>query len=164
MSIEVISEHSNPLLHRKDAKLIVHHDSTGTPDRSGIKKIGADHFKTQPERVYVRSVKTRTGGSSAICHVEIYDDTKFAERIVPAYIKNRNLPIGQRISRKKGEEEKPAPAAAPKPAPPEKKAETPKQAPPKEVKPPPTENKTAAKTETKPAPKASSKPESKPKS
>jgi ribosomal protein S24E len=170
LSVEIIAEHVNPLLGRKDAKLIVHHEGSGTPDRLAIRKIASDHFKTQQDKVYVRSVRTRTGGSSAICQVEIYGDSKLADRIVPAYVKNRNLPKEQRVSRKKGaDEEKPAPAA-PKPAAPEKKAEPAKPvpakeskpAPAKESKPTPAETKTPAKPEAKPA-KPSAKPDTKPK-
>ena len=176
MSVEIIAEHVNPLLGRKDAKLIVHHEGSGTPDRLAIRKIASDHFKTQQDKVYVRSVRTRTGGSSAICQVEIYGDSKLADKNVPAYIKNRNLPKDQRVSRKKGaEEEKPAPAApkpaAPKPAAPEKKAEPAKPAPARESKPAPAkdskpapaETKTPAKPETKPAAKPPAKADTKPK-
>ena len=169
MSVEIIAEHVNPLLGRKDAKLIVHHEGSGTPDRLAIRKIASDHFKTQQDKVYVRSVRTRTGGSSAVCQVEIYGDSKLADKNVPAYIKNRNLPKAQRVSRKKGaEEEKPAPAA-PKPAAPEKKAEPTKPAPAKESKPAPAkdskpaqaETKTPAKPEAKPAAKSPAKPDTK---
>jgi ribosomal protein S24E len=171
LSVEIIAEHVNPLLGRKDAKLIVHHEGSGTPDRLAIRKIASDHFKTQQDKVYVRSVRTRTGGSSAVCQVEIYSDSKLADKNVPAYIKNRNLPKEQRVSRKKGaEEEKPAPAA-PKPAAPEKKAEPAKPAPAKESKPAPAkdskpapaETKTPAKPEAKPAAKPPAKPDTKPK-
>jgi len=183
LSVEIIAEHVNPLLGRKDAKLIVHHEGTGTPDRLAIRKIASDHFKTQQDKVYVRSVRTRTGGSSAVCQVEVYGDSKLADKIVPAYIKNRNLPKDQRLSKKKGaEEEKPA-AAAPKPAAPEKKAEPAKPAaapapskeskpaPAKESKPAPAkeskaaqaETKAPAKPEGKPPAKAPAKPDAKPK-
>ena len=163
MSVEIISEHVNVLLGRKDAKLIVHHEGTGTPDRLAIRKIASDHFKAQPEKVYVRSVQTRTGGSSAVCQVEVYDDSKQAEKIVPAYVKNRNLPPGQRVSRKKGpEDEKPAAPAAKAPAP-EKKAEPAKPAAPaKESKPVPAETKPTTKPEAKPASKPEAKPAGKP--
>jgi len=181
LSVEIIAEHVNPLLGRKDAKLIVHHEGSGTPDRLAIRKIASDHFKTQQDKVYVRSVQTRTGGSSAVCQVEIYGDSKNADKMVPAYIKNRNLPKEQRVSKKKGaEDEKPA-AAAPKPAAAEKKAEPakPAPAPAKESKPAPTkeskpapaetktpakpEGKPAAKPEAKPAAKSPAKPDAKPK-
>ena len=163
MSVEIISEHVNVLLGRKDAKLVVHHEGSGTPDRLAIRKIASDHFKTQQDKVFVRSVQTRTGGSSAVCQVEVYDDSKVAGQIVPAYVKNRNLPPGQRVSRKKGpEDEKPA-APAPKTPAPEKKAEPAKPAAPaKESKPAPAESKPSTKPETKPSAKPDAKPAARP--
>jgi len=166
LSVEILAEHVNPLLGRKEAKLIIHHEGTGTPDRLAVRKIASDHFKTQQDKVYVRSVRTRTGGSSAVCSVEVYNDSKLAEKIVPAYVKNRNLPKGQRVSRKKGAEEEKAAPAAPKPPAPEKKAEPAKPAPAKESKPAPAKESKPAPAETKPSTKpeakTSTKPEAKP--
>ena len=162
MSFEVVEEHTNSLLGRREAKLVVHHEGAGTPDRLTVRKLASEHFKAPVDRVFVRSIATRTGGSSATCMVEIYTDEK-AAGIVPAYLKNRMLPKDQRVAKKKTEEEKPAaPAArAPKPAaekkaeakPAEKKEEA-KAAPAKEAKPPAKkEDKPAATKEAKPAAK-----------
>ena len=159
MSFEVVEEHTNNLLGRREAKLVVHHEGAGTPDRLTVRKLASEHFKTPVDRVFVRSIATRTGGSSATCMVEIYQDEKSAD-IVPAYLKNRMLPKDQRVAKKKTEEE-PRPAApaakAPKPAaekkaeakPAEKKEEA-KTAPAKEAKPAGKDEKPAAK-EAKPA-------------
>ena len=118
--MEVVEERVNSLLHRREAKLVVHHEGAGTPDRITVRKLVSDHFKAGLDQVYVRSIATRTGGSSALCVVEVYEDAKSAG-IVPAYVKNRNLPKDQRVAKQKKEAEpKPAPPA-PKPA--EKKAE-----------------------------------------
>ena len=116
MSLEVLEERVNPLLGRREAKLRIHHEGSGTPDRLTVRRLASDHFKAPVDRVFVKSISTRTGGSSALCAVEVYDDARGAERIVPAYLKNRNLPKAQRVSKKKGEETKPAAAPAPKPA------------------------------------------------
>ena len=160
MSLEVLEEHQNNLLGRREAKIVVHHEGQGTPDRISVRKLAAEHFKAQFDRVYVRSIATKTGGSIAVCVVELYQDAKAAE-IVPDYLKNRNLPKDQRVAKKKKEaEEKPA-APAPKAAaaekkpaeakPAEKKVET-KPSPAKDSKPatPPKEAKPAVKPETKP--------------
>jgi len=175
LSMEVVEEHVNSLLHRREAKLVVHHEGAGTPDRITVRKLASDHFKAGLNQVYVRSIATRTGGSSALCVVEVYEDPKSAE-IVPAYVKNRNLPKDQRVSKQKKEVE-PRPAApAPKPKPaaekkaeakPAEKKEEAKPAPAKEGKPAPSkeakppagkEEKPAAGKETKPAAKAEPKP------
>ena len=159
MSLEVLQEHRNNLLGRREAKLVVHHEGKGTPDRLSIRKLASEHFKADYDRVYVRSIATRTGGSSALCVVEVYDDAK-AAGIVPDYLKNRNLPKDQRVSKKKKEaEEKPA-APSPRPAaekkaegkPAEKKEESKPSPAPKEAKPAPgaKEAKPAAKQDAKP--------------
>jgi len=152
LSFEVVAEHTNNLLGRREAKLVVHHEGAGTPDRLTVRKLASEHFKAQLENVFVRSIATRTGGSSATCMVEIYQDAKSAD-IVPAYLKNRMLPKDQRVAKKKTEEEKPAaPAAkAPKPAP-EKKAEAKPAEKKEEAKPAPgKEAKAAPAKEAKPA-------------
>ncbi len=175
MSFEVVEEHTNNLLGRREAKLVVHHAGAGTPDRLTVRKLASEHFKAPVDRVFVKSIATRTGGSSATCMVEIYQDAKSAD-IVPAYLKNRMLPKDQRVAKKKTEEEKAAaPAArAPKPAaekkaeakPAEKKEEA-KPAPAKEAKPAPgKETKSPAGKDEKPAATKEAKPskaESKPK-
>jgi len=160
MSLEVLEEHQNNLLGRREAKIVVHHEGQGTPDRISVRKLASQHFKADFDRVYVRSIATKTGGSSALCVVEVYQDAKAAE-VVPAYLKNRNLPKDQRVAKKKKEaEEKPAapapkaPAAEKKPAdakPAEKKEEA-KPATGKDSKPatPAKEGKPATKPEAKP--------------
>ena len=136
-----------------------------------MRKLASEHFKAPVDRVFVKSIATRTGGSSATCMVEIYQDAKSAD-IVPAYLKNRMLPKDQRVAKvKKEAEPKPAPpppkpAAKKEEAKPADKKEEAKPAPAKEAKPAPAreakppagkEEKPAAGKEAKPA-KAESKP------
>jgi ribosomal protein S24E len=172
LSFEVVEEHTNNLLGRREAKLVVHHEGAGTPDRLTVRKLASEHFKSPIDRVFVRSIATRTGGSSATCMVEIYTDAKAAE-IVPAYLKNRMLPKDQRVAKVKKEAEPKPAAPAPKPkaekkaeAKPAEKKEEAKPAPAKDTKLPAgkeakpaggKEEKPAATKEAKPA-KAESKP------
>ena len=122
MSLQVLDEKVNPLLGRREVRLVIQHLGAGTPDRVTVRKMASDHYKTTMEQVYVRSIATRTGGSNAVCIVEVYDKPQIKGKSVPAFVKNRNLPKDQRVSKGKKSEEtaKPAPAApkpaAPKPA------------------------------------------------
>ena len=132
MSLQILDEKVNPLLERREVRLIIQHLGAGTPERVTVRKMASDHYKTSMEQVYVRSIATRTGGSNAVCVIEVYDKPQVKGKSVPAFVKNRNLPKDQRISKgKKGEETAkpaPAPATAPKPAAPkpaEKPAGTP---------------------------------------
>jgi ribosomal protein S24E len=117
MSLQVLDEKVNPLLGRREVRLVIQHLGAGTPDRVTVRKMASDHYKTTMEQVYVRSIATRTGGSNAVCKVEVYDKPQIKGKSVPAFVKNRNLPKDQRVSKGKKSEEtaKPAPAA-PKPA------------------------------------------------
>jgi ribosomal protein S24E len=150
LSFEVVEERTNPIVGRKEAKLLVHHQGSGTPDRLSVRKIASDHFKTSTDRVFVKSISTRTGGSSALCAVEIYDDTAIARKFVPAFLKNRNLPKAERISKQKKTEQA-------KPAAPEKKAEAKPSAKPE----PKPQAKSEPGKEAKPDTAKSSKPEPK---
>jgi ribosomal protein S24E len=157
MNFEVLEERPNPLLGRREAKIVVHHEGQGTPDRITVRKLASEHYKTDLDRVYVKSISTGTGQSAALCVVEVYNDAKSAE-VVAGYVKNRNLPKDQRASKGKKKEVRPAAApAAQKPAA-EKKAE-PKLAEKKEeAKPAPTkEAKPPAAKDSKPAAKPESK-------
>src|SRR5438094_8444244 len=102
--MEVVEEHVNSLLHRREAKLVVHHQGQGTPDRITVRKLASDHFKAGLDQVYVRSIATRTGGSSALCVVEVYEEPKSAG-IVPAYVRDRKIPKESRVSDRKMEVE-----------------------------------------------------------
>jgi ribosomal protein S24E len=165
LSFEVVEEHTNTLLGRREAKMVVHHEGAGTPDRLTVRKLASEHFKTPVDRVFVKSIATRTGGSSATCMVEIYADAKNAAEIVPAYLKNRMLPKDQRVAKVKKEAEPKPAAPAPKPAakkeeakPAEKKEEATKPAPAKEAKPAPAKETKPAGKEEKPAPAKEAKP------
>ena len=117
MSLQVLDEKVNPLLGRREVRLVIQHLGAGTPDRVSVRKMASDHYKATMEQVYVRSIATRTGGSNAVCIVEVYDKPQIKGKSVPAFVKNRNLPKDQRVSKGKKSEEtaKPAPAP-PKPA------------------------------------------------
>ncbi len=159
MSLEVLEEKTNPVIGRKEARLVIHHQGAGTPDRMSVRKLASDHFKASLDQVFVRSISTRTGGSSALCMIEIYQDAGHAQKTVPAYLKNRNLPKDQRVSKQKKTEE-PKPAAPPpgkKAAPEPKPAAKPE--PPKEAK--PASEKAGKPPEKEPKPSAKSEPKKK---
>ena len=97
MSLQVLDEKVNPLLGRREVRLTIQHLGAGTPDRVTVRKMASDHYKTTMEQVYVRSIATRTGGSNAVCVIEVYDKPQVKGKSVPAFVKNRNLPKDQRV-------------------------------------------------------------------
>ena len=147
MDLKVKEDTYNPLLKRKEVRVEVDHDAAGTPSRTELRKAVASKYSTKPENVFVLDIETGTGTQTASCVVEVYDDPKGAQRIVPKYIQTRNLPLEERKrvreQEAKKEEAKPKPEkpkAAEKPKAEKPKEEAKEEKPKQEAKPPaPTE-------------------------
>ena len=146
MDLKVKQDTYNPLLKRKEVSVEVEHEGQGTPSRADLRKAVASKFSTKPENVYVIDVETKTGTQNAVCQIEVYDDAKVAQQMVPKYIQTRNLPPDERKQVREKEAKKEE--AKPKP-------EKPKAAKPAEGKPQakPAKQEEAAK-EAKPKPEA----------
>lgn len=103
----------NPLLRRKELAVEVDHENASSPSRSSVREAVATKYSTKLDNVFVFGIETRTGGQSATCEVQVYDDAETAKRIVPKYIQVRNLPSDERKKLKeaatKKTEEKPKP-------------------------------------------------------
>jgi small subunit ribosomal protein S24e len=127
MDLRIKHEEYNALLKRKEIHAEVDHDQAGTPSRMELRKAVASKYSVKPESVYVIDVRTNTGAQTAMFEVQVYDDNEGAQRIVPKYIKTRNLPPEER-KRIREEEAKKAEAKPKQDKPKEKpKEEKPKQ-------------------------------------
>jgi len=135
MEFKVKEDNYNSLLKRKEVRVEVDHEGSGTPSRIEVKKAVAAKYGTKPENVYVIDVETKTGTQSATCELQVYDDPKVAASVVPKFIQVRDLPSEKRrqaIEQKaKKKEEKPKPEKA---KPETSKEEKPKQEEKKEEK------------------------------
>jgi ribosomal protein S24E len=111
MEFKVKEDNYNSLLKRKEIRIEVDHEGTGTPSRVELKKAVAAKYGTKLENVYVIDVETKTGTQSATCELQVYDDLRLATSVVPKYIQVRDLPSEQRKQAKeqkaKKKEEKP---------------------------------------------------------
>jgi small subunit ribosomal protein S24e len=96
VEIKIATEHYNPLLKRKEILVTISHQSTGTPDRFGIRKQLAARYNSKLEATYVTKMKTKTGTNETICKAHVYDSPEWANRVEPKFIKNRNLPAEER--------------------------------------------------------------------
>ena len=146
MDFKIKQDTYNPLLKRKEVFVEVDHDGQGTPSRIDLRKAIATKYGTKPENVYVVDIDTKTGTQSAVCAVQVYDDSQTAQRVVAKYIQIRNLPPEERKRVKEEQAKKQeAKPKAEKPKPAEKPAAKPAEEPKAEAK----EQK--AKPEAKPA-------------
>jgi small subunit ribosomal protein S24e len=96
LELKVRQEEYNALLRRKEIYAEVDHDEAGTPSRMDLRKAIASKYGVKPENVYVIDIETKTGTQTALCEVQVYDDNEGAQRMVPKYIRTRNLPPEER--------------------------------------------------------------------
>jgi len=90
--IRVLEERYNPLIGRKEIKLIIAHIGRGTPRRYELRQEVAKMYSAPIECVYVINIATRYGQGLSTARVHIYDDPKRAEEIEEEHIKKRNMP------------------------------------------------------------------------
>jgi small subunit ribosomal protein S24e len=107
MNVKITSEMYNPLLKRKEVVFEVEHKETGgTPSRLEVRKMLAATLKTDPELVYVKTMKTRTGTMTAIGQANAYDSIDQGKLVEPEHIIVRNIPPEKREKQEKQEEPK----------------------------------------------------------
>jgi len=93
MKVNIISKEQNPLLKRKEVTFSVDHaQNGGTPSRVEVGKQLASLLKTNPELVYIKNLKTKTGKMFAIGEANVYDSIKQAKFVEPEHIIARNAP------------------------------------------------------------------------
>ena len=91
MKVNIISKEQNPLLKRKEVTFSVDHaQNGGTPSRVEVGKQLASLLKTNPELVYIKNLKTKTGKMFAIGEANVYDSIEQAILLEPKHIIARN--------------------------------------------------------------------------
>ena len=92
VEIEIISRKRNPLLSRDEVTFRISHLGSGTPPRLKVRDELAVKLDVDVERVYIRSLETKTGTMITIGEANIYDSVEDALRIEPKHIILRNSP------------------------------------------------------------------------
>jgi len=98
MKIEISRQTRNELLKRDELAFIVDHQGNGTISRIRVREKLANMLNADIERVYVKTLVTKTGSTTTIGEANIYDSAEQAKYVEPEYIMLRNAP--------KSEEEK----------------------------------------------------------
>ena len=90
----------NSALKRRELVFFIDHVLSGTPRLYDVKKIIAQEYNTNEEKIYVLKLETLTGTNRTTVIAEIYDQKERGETLVAEHIKKRNLP--SRRTEKKG--------------------------------------------------------------
>ncbi len=86
----VVEEKYNPLIRRKELKVIVHHVGKGTPSRLELRSAIANAYNVDEERVYIRSILSEFGIGRTRVQVHIYDSPERAKEFEPEHIIKRH--------------------------------------------------------------------------
>jgi len=104
MKARVLNETYNPLLKRKEIRVEVEHDPSGTPNRATARQEIATLLGGDAQKINVIKMVTLTGTTRTVCEVELYDDPDRAKKIVRPYLRERELPKEERERAKAAKE------------------------------------------------------------
>jgi ribosomal protein S24E len=108
LDFKIKSDSYNALLARRELRIEVPHESSGTPNRFELRKSVASKLGVKIDNVFVISLRSRTGTRLSTAHIQVYDDPSMASLVLPRYLRERNLPPEQRTKKETRVEEKKA--------------------------------------------------------
>ena len=86
---EVKRDWMNKLLKRRELELIIEYESA-TPKRDEVRKLVAEKYGAEPERVIVEKLESLFGMLKAKAHIHIYDSAEDAIRFERKHILRRH--------------------------------------------------------------------------
>jgi small subunit ribosomal protein S24e len=89
MDIDVISEDTNPMLHRRDVRFEFVHEDT-TPSRLSVRDSLAAQLNKEAEEVVIHAIDTKYGMRKSIGYAKVYDTPTAAQDIEQEYMLERN--------------------------------------------------------------------------
>ncbi len=100
ISLTILEEKQNPLLHRKEVLFEVTHEQTSSPEKVNIKSKIAGIFTAEPELIQIIKMKTKTNTWKTVGTAHIYSSRENAERIIPKHLLHRELPTEEKAKLK----------------------------------------------------------------
>jgi small subunit ribosomal protein S24e len=89
MDIDIISEETNPMLHRTDVRFqVVHEDAS--PSRLSVRDSLAAKLNKDADEVVVHKLDTKYGMRKTVGYAKVYDSPENAAEIEQDYMLDRN--------------------------------------------------------------------------
>jgi small subunit ribosomal protein S24e len=89
MDIDIISEETNPMLHRTDVRFqVVHEDAS--PSRLSVRDSLAAKLNKDADEVVVHKLDTKYGMRKTVGYAKVYDSPENAAEIEQEYMLDRN--------------------------------------------------------------------------
>ena len=107
MELEIIEQNDNPLLNRREIKVVIKHNESSTPRRNQVIKNISEQLKANRELVIIDHLKNSYGKTETHGYAKIYSDKESLSKIETKPSLERHKDIDSHSSE---EETKEAPA------------------------------------------------------
>jgi small subunit ribosomal protein S24e len=88
MDIIIQEEKYNPLLKRRELKIIVKHEKESTPSKETIKNFLKDKFKVDESQIKLDFIISKVGISESFIKAKIYDEKREVKKVEAQSIKS----------------------------------------------------------------------------
>lgn len=106
LDIEILNINHNELLRRKEISFQISHLNLGSPNRLEVRdKIAALQTASQ-EMTFIQTMQPRFGSPGVDGKAIIYEDEEYAKKLVPTFLRIRNMAKEGRSDALKAEKDK----------------------------------------------------------
>ena len=108
MELEIRENNDNPLLHRKEIKLVINHENDSTPKRNQVIRDLSEQLKAKKELIIIDHLKNKYGKTETQGYAKVYSNIEALKSIEtkPSIDRHANL-ASEPKKAKKAVEEKP---------------------------------------------------------
>ena len=87
MALKIIENIKNPLLKRKEVKVVI--EAGKNPTAAESSKVIADEFKTKEENIVIKKIQGKFGRNTFLISAKIYDSKELKDKVEPKLNKNQ---------------------------------------------------------------------------
>jgi small subunit ribosomal protein S24e len=91
MKAEIIEERDNPILKRKEIKMVIEHIDSATPPRVEIKKLLKALKDYDENKMVIKEVRNIFGIGKDEVTIFVYEDEELMKKLEPKYLFEREI-------------------------------------------------------------------------
>jgi ribosomal protein S24E len=106
MELEIKENNDNPLLHRKEIKLVINHENDSTPKRNQVIRDLSEQLKAKKELIIIDHLKNKYGKTETQGYAKVYSNIEALKAIEtkPSMARHANLASEPKQTKKPAEE------------------------------------------------------------
>ena len=104
MELEITEQNDNPLLNRREVRVVIKHSENSTPRRNQVIKSLSEHLKTKRELVIIDHLKNAYGKTETHGYAKIYLNRESLDKIETKPSIDRHKDIDSHSNESKAEE------------------------------------------------------------